>query len=360
MPIKIGFVLLSSAREPQPSTRISVLNMLPFLKAADFDPHIVFESTHNSETPDVSGLFSKLLEDGFQIVYFQKVHGRSVVELAQQLSEVGIKTVYGVCDLIDIEMAKATDVTIVVTEYLKSLYPQELWSKIHVVHDGIEHPELYKTHWRSDRGSRKHPLRAILVTSSKLNRLPIVCTPPPWLEVIIVGHYPPAESTFKRLRSIRWNIVAMKDFRERVAYLSFLANQHIRCLKWDKIRVYEEMIKADIGIIPLETDLESFFGKASFAWKRKSENRLSMKMCVGLPVIATPIPSYEQVIDHSRNGFLAGNKQDWLDCLDALRDPGLRQAMGTRARESVMERFSMEEQSRLLIKILGSLVSSFI
>ena len=45
-PIPVGFVLLSNSRDPQPSTRISVLKMLPYLRAAGYDPHILFEPEH--------------------------------------------------------------------------------------------------------------------------------------------------------------------------------------------------------------------------------------------------------------------------------------------------------------------------
>ena len=55
-PVKIGFVLLSNSQHPIPSTRIAVLNMLPFLRAANFDPHIVFEPEYGTENPDVTDL----------------------------------------------------------------------------------------------------------------------------------------------------------------------------------------------------------------------------------------------------------------------------------------------------------------
>lgn len=58
--IKIGFVLLSTVQKPAPGTRISVLSMLPFLRAAQFDPHIVFQPPGDTETPDVSGLATRL------------------------------------------------------------------------------------------------------------------------------------------------------------------------------------------------------------------------------------------------------------------------------------------------------------
>src|SRR5215472_12826893 len=152
VPIKIGFVLVSNSRRPIPSTRISVLNMFPFLRAENIHPEIVFEPQEVTEKPDVSHLAPRLKAGGFNIIFFQKVHGSSVEQLARQLSAAGIGAVYGVCDQVNAGMVAATDVTIAVTEYLKCLYPPELQSKITVVHDGIEHPEIFKSHWATHRG----------------------------------------------------------------------------------------------------------------------------------------------------------------------------------------------------------------
>jgi hypothetical protein len=355
-PIKIGFVLLSNSKYPIPSTRIAVLNMVPFLRAANFEPHIVFEPPQGAETPDVSGLAPRLMAEGFHIVYFQKVHGPSVEELARQLSAMGIRTVYGVCDLVDVAMAAATDATIVVTEFLKSMYPSALQSKISVVHDGIEKPEVHKTDWGTYRGTRNYPLRAVLVTSSDLDRLPVLGTPPAWLKVSIVGRYAPSGQVLQRLREARWKLATQRDSRERLAYLRFLMDRRISCLAWDPIDVYETMRQADIGIIPIEASPEYKPGLPPPAWKVKSENRLTMKMCLGLPVIATPIPAYEPVIEQGRNGFLARSRQDWIEYLDALRDPTARRAIGEQARQSVLKRYSMEEQARRLITVLRGLI----
>jgi len=351
-PKKIGFVLLSNSSFPIPSTRISVFNMLPFLRDAGFDPHIVFEPEHANETPDLDTVASRILSKGYQIVYFQKVHGDSVLRLAEKLAASGIKTVYGVCDWVDEEMTIATTATIVVTEYLKSLHPLHLQKKIHVVHDGIEHPEFFKTDFNLNRGSCSRPLNAVLVTSAQLDCLPVLVSPPDWLNVSIVGCY--AKDSTKRLNESRWQFLKQKSFSRRVAYLRFLANKRIDRLTWEPQKVYEIMKQADIGIIPIEAtcDEQSVFPPP---WKVKSENRLTMKMCVGLPVIASPIPAYEPIIKQGENGFLAGTQKEWLEHLNALREPYLRHNVGQNARKSVLEKYSMVEQARCLLTVLNGL-----
>lgn len=334
--------------------------MLPFLRNAGFDPHILFQPLPgaDSKTPDVSGVIEKVLAEGIRVVLIQKVRGQSVLELTRQLSAAGVKTVYQVCDLVDPEMAAATDLTTTTTEYLKTLYPQELQDRIRVVHDGIEHGEVRKTDWNKYRSTRWHPLRAVLVTSLSLDALPVLSNLPEWLSVTIVGRYSPGGMSLRRVREIRWKFSGIRSNSERVAYLQFLANPRIRLVGWDPVSVYEHMKEADIGIIPVDTspDFDPELNQPSF-WQVKSENRLSMKMCVGLPVIATPIPSYEPLIDQGRNGFLANSFDEWLDYLNVLRDPDVRRDIGERARASVVSRFSMDEQARLLIEALEEVLS---
>jgi len=354
--VKVGFVLLSNSQRPIPSTRIAALNMFPFLRAAGFDPQIVFEPESATETPQLPDMARSLASDGFQIIVFQKVHGPDVERQARELSQIGIKTVYSVCDLVNDTMAALTDATIVITDYLKSLYSPMWQSKIHVVHDGIERPEIRKTAFRADGGSRKRPLSAVLVTSLDLDCLPVIETPPDWLEVTIVGRYAPAGRTRQRLRELRWQLASQPTADAKVAYLRFLANRRIRRQAWDPIGVYVEMCQADIGIIPITTDTDRCVTSTPPTWMVKSENRLTMKMSVGLPVIATPIPAYEPIVDQGRNGFLARSKADWNECLEALRDPGRRRAIGELARETVLQRFSMEEQACRLVNVLRSVI----
>lgn len=352
--IRIGFVLLSNTQNAIPSTRIVVLNMLPYLRSAGFDPHIVFEPTTSTKTPDVSGIAEKIKAGGFQLVVLQKVFGDSVLELARELRQAGIKTVFSICDFVNPAMCDATDATIVVTDYLKSMYPMAQQKKVFVVHDGVERPQLHKSEWGAHTGTRAHPLNAVLVTSSSLDRLPLLGSPPSWLKVTIVGRYSAPGSPLRRWKENKWHIAGKNGAAERWRYLQFLANSRIVCDAWGAESVYDSMLSADIGIIPIEVDpVRDPTGE----WKVKSENRLTLKMAIALPVVATPIPSYEPVIDQGVNGFLAGSHDDWVRCLTALRDPALRQHVGEKARETALARYSMDRQAERLIGVLRQVLS---
>lgn len=356
--MKIGFILLSNSARPIPSTRVAALNLFPLLRAAGCEPHIVFEPATATETPKLDGLLPAIVAGRYDLIVFQKVQGASAVALARQLGAAGIRTLYCVCDLVDAPMAAATDATVTVTAFLKSLYPAELQHKIHVVHDGIERPEVSKGDWGHRRATPAHPLRAVLVTSAQLDRLPVISDPPPWLSVTIVGRYRPPSQPWQRMREAKWQLAHAAEQGRGWTYLRFLANRRIRCVAWHPSGVYELMRQADIGIIPVETGHGAGAGQAVPSWQVKSENRLSMKMCVGLPVIATPIPSYEPLIRQGENGYLASSAEDWMRHLEALRDPDLRAAIGRAARASVQQRYSMQEQARLFLAVLRSLSST--
>jgi glycosyltransferase involved in cell wall biosynthesis len=355
--MKVGFVLLSSSIKPQPSTRIAALNMLPFLHAAGIQAELVFDPLRDCETPDIEGLAQRLIAEKFDVVIFQKVHGPSVMACVRELSRAGIGTIYSVCDVVDAEMTDLSDMSIVVTDFLKNIYPIHLHHKIRVVHDGIESPEVQKKNWSNNSGSRSNPIRAILVTSSSLTKLPILLSPPSWLEVTIVGRYPSVSAWSQRLSELRWKFARMASGSERLAYVGFLANHRIKTEMWQARSVYSALQNADVGILPIETTPILSAGETIPSWKIKSENRLTLKMAVGLPVIATPIPSYEPVIETGKNGFLASSNSDWTRYLTMLRDPVIRCGIGNTARTSVISRYSMQEQARLLTEAIYSVFS---
>lgn len=358
MRLKVGFVLLSARVRPIPSTRVAVLNILPWLQADGIEPHIVFEPDAPTETPQLTLSAVALRDQGFDVICFQKVSSPSVLALVAELRGLGIKTVFMVCDVIDPRMAEATDATVVISQHLKSLYPVALQGKLHVVHDGIERPEVVKTAWREDRGSAAKPLHAVLVNSGYLTSLPVLGLPPPWLRVSVIGAYPEHASRWHRLRELQWRVRQQPGWAARLAMLRFLNHPGIDRLAWHPDRVYAQLQGADIAIIPIATPGADQAGPQPQAWAVKSENRLTLKMSIGLPVVATPIPAYRPVVEQGQNGFLATTRTAWLECLQALRDPGLRYRMGISARASVVDRFSKESQAGLLASLLRTVIDA--
>ena len=343
--IKIGFALLSSAKDPAPSTRIACLNLFPVLSSLGLEPIVIFDPALPAIEPDMSGVAERAAANRCDVVVFQKIHGDSVLSCVARLRELGIATVYCCCDFVDDVMAAAVDRTAVVTEFLRSLYAPELQPKIDVVHDGIERPEAHK---RPSMRKVSQPLQAALVTSNELYALPVVGIPPtPW-QVNVLGRF--ERERAQRLRSLRWALMRAENLAGAFAMLRAALHPRIIHTPWSADSVYERLIRADIGIIPIDTSVTYVHPEAPLpAWQLKSENRLTLKMAVGLPVVATPIPSFESVIEHGVNGFFATTRRDWTRCFGELCDPALRTEIGARARSSVLERFSVIGQAQKLV-----------
>ena len=359
---RIGFVTLSPQAQAAPSTRIAVLNVLPLLRQRGVEADIVHALPVASENPTLAaGLLDHILARGCDIVVFQKMRGPSVLALATALEARGVRTVYQVCDLVDAPMAAATSATIVITEFLRSLYPRALQSRIHVVHDGIEHPERIHPRPRDDApADAGRPLRAVLVASAELEHLPVLGNPPPWLRVTIVARYPPRSDRAARLRTARWSLARQPGWRNRLDFLRFATHPRIAREAWDAEGVYRHLLAADVGIIPVATGngYDAAQPSPPPSWMVKSENRLTLKMAIGLPVVATPIPAYLPIVDQGVNGFLALTRQEWLECLQQLRDPARRRDVGAAARASVISLYSKEEQARKMIDLFDILLAA--
>jgi Glycosyl transferases group 1 len=341
-PLKVGFVLASSPQRPIPSTRIAVTNMWPLMPGRGVESLLLYAPDRPSETPELpQNLLDAARQHRLDLVMFQKTRGPHAMRLITGLRASGIRSGFMVCDIIDDEMVAATDGTITVTEQLRSLHAAHLHNRIHVVHDGIERPdEVARPSGRSDR------VRAVLVTSAQLHALPIIRVPPPWLHVTVVGSYAPTR--IGRMRQFRWALSEMEPWQRGDAW-RFMMSPRTRCVPWSEAAAYEALRQADIAIIPVDGPAWAPTDPGlPPSWLRKSENRLTLKMSLGLPVVTTPIPSYEAVIDDGVNAFFARSRADWLHQLGRLRDPKLRRQVGASARASVANRFSMERQADLL------------
>lgn len=354
--MKLGLILASHTSLPQPSTRIAVLNMLPFLRAAGWQCDIVFQPAPlaASEHPDLSGLSPAALR-GYDVVLFQKVAGASALALVRQLAAAGVRTLYCVCDRVEPEMVAACDRTIAISSFLRSLYPAALQPRIDVVCDGLEDPSIVSAGTRERRGGVLLPLRAVLVTSSALYGLPHIGLPPSWLAVDVVGRYPDSTRPLARLRQALRLVLDCPGWHARLAAIAFLCHPRIRRLHWSPASVALALRQADFAILPIETAAGD--GSGVPAWKLKSANRLTLKMAAGLAVLSTPIPAYEEVLEHGVNGLFARSAQEWRHGLQQLRDPALRRRLGAAARQRALRDFAPDVQARALLRVLGRLAS---
>jgi glycosyltransferase involved in cell wall biosynthesis len=95
----------------------------------------------------------------------------------------------------------------------------------------------------------------------------------------------------------------------------------------------DDVLSFDIAVAPLVED----------PWTRgKVSTKLLAYFAAGLPVVASDVSANRLYIREGENGFLVGTLAQWEERLSKLvEEPGLRGAVGARARESVEKNYSI-------------------
>jgi len=100
----------------------------------------------------------------------------------------------------------------------------------------------------------------------------------------------------------------------------------------------------DIGVAPLIND----------KWALgKSGCKVIQCMGVGIPVVASRVGIYGEIINDGVNGFLADSEEEWIEKLSQLiENEALRQRLGFMGRRTVEERYSLKVNGPKLLEIL--------
>lgn len=101
----------------------------------------------------------------------------------------------------------------------------------------------------------------------------------------------------------------------------------------------------DFATIPLFFDNPMSLGKSS--------NRVVQAMALGMPVLASPLPSYREVIKDGYNGFLCSTDQDWLSAIKKMEDPKTLKEMSLNAYLFASSHYRIEHIVDEWIEILG-------
>ena len=118
---------------------------------------------------------------------------------------------------------------------------------------------------------------------------------------------------------------------------------------WSAAEEVKQLQGIDIGIYPLPVD----------AWVMgKSGLKALTYMTFALPVVATNVgAAINRVLTDNENGFLVKTEDEWLDRLKFLIDHPLERArIGKNARQTVLDKFSIEANKPVYLNILKSLV----
>lgn len=97
--------------------------------------------------------------------------------------------------------------------------------------------------------------------------------------------------------------------------------------KWSRESWLDFMLSMDVILCPARHEIQA----------AKSNVKVTQAMALGLPVIASPLYAYTEIIRHGENGFIADihNLDQWYDALVALKDPETRKRIGAAGKASV-------------------------
>jgi hypothetical protein len=232
-----------------------------------------------------------------RILVFQKVESSRAVRLARLARRAGTKVVVAQSDPRESPLYPLADALVVSSRELGRVLGTRCAAPIEVIEDCLEYPREVGV----EPSSRREGMRLL------------------W-----VGH--------------RFNYPALEPLRELLARpeladieLITISDHPEASRPWSPETVLEAMHAADVAVVPSDE---------TPAARAKSNNRLTLFMGVGLPVVATPLPSYREAATHGKDAYLAREPEAWAQALRELRDPAIRRRVGEAARETAWSRFA--------------------
>ncbi|WP_232065306.1 glycosyltransferase [Rhodocytophaga rosea] len=105
-------------------------------------------------------------------------------------------------------------------------------------------------------------------------------------------------------------------------------------LPWTKLTEREDLLRMNIGLMPLTDDLWAR-GKCGF--------KALQYMALGIPALVSPVGVNTQIIENGKNGFICSTPEEWKEAIIRLRkDVELRAKMGIEARKKIEDTYSVQ------------------
>ncbi|OPY03658.1 MAG: Glycosyl transferases group 1 [Syntrophorhabdus sp. PtaB.Bin047] len=159
-------------------------------------------------------------------------------------------------------------------------------------------------------------------------------------------------STLRYLDGIRDLILSITD-REGIEFRVIadrpfgVEKRGITFQRWNKEREKEMLLDFDMGIMPAADD----------TWSRgKCGLKLIQYMAMGLPSVTNPVGVSKEIVADGVNGFLRTDPVGWDEAIRALTsDVALRRRIGAAARQTAVERYSLQTWGKRFARIVDSL-----
>jgi glycosyltransferase involved in cell wall biosynthesis len=259
---------------------------------------------------------ARIVRAGFDVVVFGFVSGPEAEDLARTLRGVGTRTVYAMGELNRTRMPEVVDSVVVASEGLvdRTGGPSD---KVSVIESAIETPSgMCKQYSRPAPGGS--------------------------IRVVWVG-YPENLHLLEPVRE------ALERPELKGFELITISRGPEVTFQWHRERVWEQLLQCDIAVLPSnETD---------WYWS-KPNTRMTMLKALGLPIVASPIPSYLATLTDGRGCYFARDVDEWAQSLRSLSDLERRREMGLAEREEVLERYGLDAIGRRWLELFEGLAGA--
>jgi glycosyltransferase involved in cell wall biosynthesis len=141
-----------------------------------------------------------------------------------------------------------------------------------------------------------------------------------------------------------------KKYLHRVEFLVIankapdIALSHLTFLPWRKETEIQDLLRMDIGIMPLTDDIWAK-GKCGF--------KALQYMALSLPSVVSPVGINSIIVDNTV-GYLASTDEEWEEKLECLiEDTALRNRLGQQARQRVVDHYSVSSNTSLFLSLFS-------
>jgi glycosyltransferase involved in cell wall biosynthesis len=159
---------------------------------------------------------------------------------------------------------------------------------------------------------------------------------------VVIG-WTGSHSTLKYLRLLQPVLQKLENQFDQVSFLVIADQQpqlrlsRLDFIKWNPITEIEDLLKIDIGIMPLPDD-EWSKGKCGF--------KALQYMALEIPAVISPVGVNIEIISEGIEGFLCRTDEEWLVVLGKLiQDATLREALGKRGRKKIIDSYSVSSNT---------------
>jgi len=115
---------------------------------------------------------------------------------------------------------------------------------------------------------------------------------------------------------------------------------HIEQIEWQEDKETDDLLKIDIGIMPM-TDNEWSKGKCAL--------KAIQYMASGIPTVCSDVGENRNVVRNGIDGFLVKSEHDWITALETLiTSEATRNRMGKSGRKRIQEHYSLEKTAPIL------------